>query len=117
MIDADVDVAAEAAVAPSSVDPEGSLQGDKGPQSAAAPQAATPAAGGVVGSIVHAVPQPGVVEVRIVLDGCVFVGHLQETGRLEVARSRVGAAVEPIKQVSPCRLSILLALLYLSHEG
>jgi hypothetical protein len=38
----------------------------------------------------------GVVEVRIVLDGCVFVGQLQEVGRLELARSRLAPALQPI---------------------
>jgi hypothetical protein len=42
------------------------------------------------------------VEVRIVLDGCVFVGQLQEVGRLELARSRVAAALQPIAEVSGC---------------
>jgi hypothetical protein len=42
---------------------------------------------------------PGLVQMRIVLDGCVFVGHLAEAGRLDMTRSRVGAAVEPVKQV------------------
>jgi hypothetical protein len=45
------------------------------------------------------VSQGSGVEVRIVLDGCVFVGQLKEVSRLDMARSRVGAAVEPIKQV------------------
>jgi hypothetical protein len=46
--------------------------------------------------------QPGMVQIRIVLDGCVFVGQLQETARLDMARARVGAAVDPIKQVRLC---------------
>jgi hypothetical protein len=40
----------------------------------------------------------GIVEVRIVLDGCVFVGQLQEVGRLELARSRVAPALQPIAE-------------------
>lgn len=73
------------------------------PAPAALP-APVPAAGGRA-SCVECVPASGsAVEVRIVLDGCVFVGQLTEVSRLEMARSRVGAAVEPIKQVRPATL-------------
>lgn len=62
--------------------------------------AAAAAAGGapaVAGSITDT---RGVVEVRIVLDGCVFVGQLQEVARLDMSRSRLAAALQPITQVS-----------------
>lgn len=60
---------------------------------------AGPAPGPVEHSLEVVAPHGSAVEVRIVLDGCVFVGQLKEVSRLEMGRSRVGAAVEPIKQV------------------
>ncbi|KAF8060099.1 trx [Scenedesmus sp. PABB004] len=66
---------------------------------AAASAAAPPAAEAAPSAPAAAAAPPaarGAVEVRIVLDGCVFVGQLAEVGRLEMARSRLGAAVEPV---------------------
>jgi hypothetical protein len=67
------------------------------------PAAAVAVAAAGAGPCVECVAAQGsAVEVRIVLDGCVFVGQLMEVSRLEMARSRVGAAVDPIKQVGDC---------------
>jgi hypothetical protein len=67
------------------------------------PAAAVAVAAAGAGPCVECVAAQGsAVEVRIVLDGCVFVGQLKEVSRLEMARSRVGAAVDPIKQVGNC---------------
>lgn len=71
------------------------------PAAATVPAAAAvqaPAAAGAQPCL-ECIAQGSAMEVRIVLDGCVFVGQLKEVSRLEMARSRVGAAVEPIKQV------------------
>eukprot|EP00775_Hariotina_reticulata_P000243 gene243-448_t len=63
---------------------------------ATASEASQPAAG----TAPAAVDTRGVVEVRIVLDGCVFIGQLQEVGRLDLARARISAAQDPIQLVS-----------------
>lgn len=95
--------AAPAALPPAAGGPQtlSSAAATTAAEAAPAPAALpAPAAAGRA-SCVECVPASGsAVEVRIVLDGCVFVGQLTEVSRLEMARSRVGAAVEPIKQVS-----------------
>lgn len=88
------------------------------PAAAAVPPAAAvqaPAAAGAQPCL-ECIAQGSAVEVRIVLDGCVFVGQLKEVSRLEMARSRVGAAVEPIKQVREHPSSMPLVELLASHK-
>ncbi|WIA40741.1 hypothetical protein OEZ86_004425 [Tetradesmus obliquus] len=70
-----------------------------GPGDSAAVLLSDKAAAGVVTAITNSSSSTrDVVEVRILLDGCVFVGQLQEVGRLELARSRVPAALAPIAE-------------------
>jgi hypothetical protein len=94
---------------PSAIEPAGAMAGESAPADnsavvAAASQAATATASGSSPPAAPTAPADvdtrGVVEVRIVLDGCVFIGQLQEVGRLDLARARISAAQDPIRPVS-----------------
>ncbi|KAF6255264.1 hypothetical protein COO60DRAFT_235055 [Scenedesmus sp. NREL 46B-D3] len=91
--DMQVDGSAGTVAAAAAAKAGSSSAGDAAPAAAAATAALVAADAAGASSSTR-----GLVEVRIVLDGCVFVGQLQEVGRLELARSRVAPALAPIAE-------------------